>query len=61
MDFWTDLPSWLRLVVALIVLGIGIVLFLFVSGRAGMILSALGFCMFVFGGKTSEERNGYKF
>ncbi|MGC4106192.1 MAG: hypothetical protein QM753_07525 [Thermomicrobiales bacterium] len=60
MEFWMDLPAWLRLITALIVLSVGVVIFLFISGRLGMILAALGFCMFIFGGKSSSEKSGYK-
>ena len=61
MDFWTDLPSWLRLVIALIVLGLGVVIFFSISVRLGLGIAGLGFAMFIFGGKTDSEKNGYKF
>lgn len=61
MDAWMDLPAWLRLVVALIICGVGVAIFWFVSGRLGIGVAALGFAMFIFGGKSDSEKNGYRF
>lgn len=58
---WMDLPAWLRLIVALIVTGIGALMCYYISMRLGVIILAFGVVMFFFGGKSDSEKKGYRF
>ena len=61
LEFWTELPWWLRLLVALLILGVGVVVFLFASVRAGCVIAGAGLVMFAIGGRSQSEKNGYRF
>jgi hypothetical protein len=61
LDFWIELPAWLRLGSALLLILLGVLLFLFVSVRAGLVLFGVGCVLFLMGGKSKAEKNGYRF
>jgi hypothetical protein len=72
MDWWTELPAWLRMLIGLVILIAGIAIFaccmtgVFPGGdnllsRSSIGLMAVGFVLVVFGGKSSSEKNGYHF
>ena len=61
LDFWIELPWWLRLIIAGAIAAVGVLLCLFVSVRAGYVLTGLGVVMMVVGGRTPSEKNGYRF
>jgi hypothetical protein len=61
LDAWMDLPAWLRIIVALIVVAIGGLLCWFISFRLGVLPLALGVAMLFFGGKSDSEKKGYHF
>ena len=60
-ELWYDLLWWLRLIVALIFMGIGALMGLYISMRLGIVPFAIGLCMLFFGGKDDSEKRGYKF
>ncbi len=61
LNIWIELPAWLRLGIAGIVAIIGVLTFIFVSVRAGAVLSGIGFVLLLIGGKSDSEKNGYRF
>ena len=60
-DMWLDLPAWLRLLVALGIMVGGGVIAWYLSARVGIVIFALGFALFLFGGSSGGEDKGYKF
>lgn len=61
LDFWIELPWWLRLTIAGIVLTLGILICLFVNIRVGFVLTGLGIAMLLVGGRSESEKQGYRF
>ena len=61
LDWWTDLPAWLRIATALLVLAAGGFVLWYVSVRLGAALLGLGFILVVLGGKSQSEKKGYRF
>ena len=61
LELWIELPWWLRLIVALGLMIAGGVIFLFISVRLGCALFAVGFILFIMGGRTRGEKSGYRF
>jgi len=61
LDFWTDLPAWARLLVALGLMIAGAAIFWWVSIRFGIAVFAVGFVLFCIGGKSKAEKQGYRF
>ena len=61
LDWWTDLPWWLRLGSALLLMAVGVLAFWFVSVRLGAGLAGLGLILFALGGKSESEKKGYRF
>lgn len=61
LDWWTDLPAWLRITTALLVLATGAFVLWYVSVRLGAALLGLGFILVVLGGKSQSEKKGYRF
>ena len=61
LDWWTDLPAWLRIVFALVVMITGGLVFWFVSVRFGAGIFGFGFILMVLGGKSESEKKGYRF
>ena len=61
LSAWSELPWWLRLIVALIMLGLGFLVFWYVSIKLGIGLMGLGAAMLMVGGRTDAEKNGYNF
>lgn len=77
LDWWSDLPWWLRLGVAFAIIALGIVVVLTSTrhmvgelivddpGRYQMILGfaimGIGLGMAFIGGKSDSEKKGYKF
>jgi hypothetical protein len=61
IEAWSELPAWLRLLIALIIMGIGGVVLWYASVKVGFGLIGLGFIMFMIGGKTRGEKSEYRF
>ena len=61
LDFWTELPAWLRVTIAGGMMVAGALIFYFVALRLGLFLLGLGFVMILIGGKSQSERYGYGF
>jgi hypothetical protein len=61
LDFWTELPAWLRLGSALLLIGLGALLLYFVSIRLGCVLMGVGVVLLLVGEKSKSEKNGYRF
>ena len=61
MEAWSELPWWLRLLVALGLMAGG--LFALYSGfwRSGSGMLGLGVILLLIGGRSDSERNGYRF
>ena len=69
IDWWLELPSWLRTLVALVWIGVGAAIFV-LAGRirlptemakvAGLIIG-IGFGLLLASGRTKSEKNGYRF
>ena len=61
LDGWIELPWWLRLLVAAgMVIGCAFV-FWFASIRLGGAMVAVGFVLFMIGGRSRGEKSGYRF
>jgi membrane-bound ClpP family serine protease len=61
LDAWSDMPWWARLIIALVIMGVGVVLLMAGFFRGGSALIGLGFILFIIGGKTRGEKSGYRF
>jgi hypothetical protein len=61
LDAWSDMPWWARLIVALFIMGVGVVLLLARFVRGGSACIGLGFILFMIGGKSRGEKSGYRF
>ena len=61
LDWWSELPPWLRLGTALGLMVGGALVAYFVSVRAGFVMLGVGFILFLMGGPTKAEKNGYRF
>lgn len=67
LELWMDLPPWLRIVVALglMALGVAIVWISYTEARripfAGLGIAATGLVLVLVGGKSNAEKNGYRF
>ena len=61
LEWWAGLQPWLRMLVALIITGIGGLICYYLSLRLGIVPLALGVAMVFFGGKSDSEKKGYKF
>lgn len=73
LDLWIDLPAWLRMLVALAVIGGGgAIVYAWLTGGfvisqytflppLGMGLCGMGLVMLLVGGRSRAERNGYRF
>lgn len=61
LDWWIDLPWWLRLGVALGLMGAGALVFWYVSIRLGILMVGVGLVLFLIGGKSQAEKKGYRF
>lgn len=61
LDGWMELPWWLRLLVgAGMVIG-GAFVFWFASFRLGGAMVAIGFVLFMIGGRSRGEKSGCRF
>jgi hypothetical protein len=60
-DMWLDLPAWLRVLLALGIMVAGGAIAWYLSFRVGLVIFALGFALFLFGGASGGEDKGYKF
>ena len=58
---WFDIPTWLQLLVALVVLLVGVGLCIFFSVRIGVVVLGLGIGLVVVTGRDGSDRRGYKF
>ena len=61
LDWWIELPWWMRLGVALLLMAVGLLVFLYGSVKGGAALFGLGFILLVLGGKSESEKKGYRF
>ena len=61
IDWWSELPWWLRYGVGLVFLSGGV--FFFLNGLLGLggICAGIGVVMLVLGGKSESEKKGYRF
>jgi hypothetical protein len=59
-DLWLGLPAWLRLVLALIMFGIGAAICWWFDFRVGLIFVCLGMAMLFVGGASDSEKKGYR-
>lgn len=59
-DIWYEMPTWLRAVVGLLMLLVGIGLVLIGTGRFGLAIAATGFVLMLFSG-AGNDSNGYNF
>ena len=61
LDAWSELPAWLRILIAVGMMVAGALIAWFESVRLGFLLLGVGFVMTMIGGKSQSERNGYRF
>jgi hypothetical protein len=61
MDFWTDLPTWLRALVGLGFIGLAVLLFFATGGtRIAVGIGAIGLVMVLFC-NIGNDNSGYRF
>jgi hypothetical protein len=61
LDLWMELPAWLRFGSALLLIGLGVLLLLYVSVRLGCVLMGVGCVLLLVGERSKSEKNGYRF
>lgn len=61
LDFWSELPAWLRITIAVSIMIAGSLIAYFAAIRLGLLMLGVGFVMALIGGKSQSERNGYRF
>ena len=61
LDIWIELPWWLRLIIAAGMMIAGAFIFWFASIRLGSAMAAIGFVLFMIGGRSRGEKSGYRF
>jgi hypothetical protein len=61
LDFWMELPAWLRLGSAMLLIGLGVFFLFFVGIRRGCVLMGVGVVLLLVGEKSKAEKNGYRF
>jgi len=60
-DFWFELPTWLRAVMGLVLIGIGVLIFFATGGtRVAIGLGATGLVLVLFAG-AGNDSGGYDF
>lgn len=58
---WADIPTWIKLIVALCIVAGGAFLLWKVDPSLGVIVLSLGAMVLIVTGKDSSDRRGYKF
>ena len=61
LEWWSELPPWLRLGVAFGLIITGGLVFWYVDIRVGIVLMGLGLVLWLVGGPTDPEKKGYRF
>ena len=57
----TSVPWWVRLILAIVCVAVGVLVLLFASVRAGVVILGAAFVFLMFAGRTDAEKNGYNF
>jgi hypothetical protein len=61
LDWWSELPAWLRYGVAIVFLLVGGLVMVGGGFRFGAAAVAIGFALLVVGGPSDSEKKGYRF